>query len=161
MISKTFRAAAITVLALLTPSIAADGADAASWPTGINVAPGIKENIKALYRAVNDPKGSLAVAATFTPNGSFVENGMTFEGHTEISTAIASAYNTTFLTQNHTIFEAYAIQSPGLNLMLRGSSRSERFNGSIQEEDFVAWVTTSKVSLAQGEPKIERLQVFH
>ena len=82
MFPKTFRAAAITALAFLTPSIAADGADAASWPTGIDVAPGIKENIKALYSAVNDPKGSLAVAATFTPNGSFVENGMTFEGHT-------------------------------------------------------------------------------
>ena len=82
MFSKTLRAAAICALAFLTPSIAADGADTASWPTGISVAPGIKENIKALYRAVNDPKGSLAVAATFTPNGSFVENGMVFEGHT-------------------------------------------------------------------------------
>ncbi|KNG49347.1 hypothetical protein DDE82_008431 [Stemphylium lycopersici] len=161
MFPKTFQATAITVLALLTPSVVADGADAASWPTGIDVAPAIKENIKALYSAVNDPKGSLAVAATFTPNGSFVENGMTFEGHTEISTAIAGAYNTTFLTQNHTIFEVFAIQSPGLDLMLRGNSISERFNGSIQEEDFIAWVTTSKLSLDQGEAKIERLQVFH
>jgi hypothetical protein len=82
MLSITFRAAAITALAFLTPSILADGADAASWPTGIEVAPAIKENIKALYHAVNDPKGSLDVAATFTPNGSFVEDGMTFEGHT-------------------------------------------------------------------------------
>jgi hypothetical protein len=82
MFSKTILASTFTALAFLTPSIAADGADAASWPIGIDVAHGIKENIKALYHAVNDPKGSLDVAATFTPNGSFLENGMTFEGHT-------------------------------------------------------------------------------
>ncbi|KAF1919863.1 hypothetical protein BDU57DRAFT_593594 [Ampelomyces quisqualis] len=161
MFSKTILAATFTALAFVTPSIAADGADAASWPIGIDVAYGIKENIKALYQAVNDPKGSLDVAATFTLNGSFLENGMTFEGHTDISTAIAGAYNTTYLTQNHTIFEAYAIRSPGLDLMLRGHSKSEMFNGSIHEEDFIAWVTTNNMSLAEGNPKIERLEVFH
>lgn len=75
----TLFGAALAVLGLLPGPTNSAGTDHATWPS-INIDPLIKENLARAYKAADDPNGGPEVAAAFTPDGSFIDLGMTFTG---------------------------------------------------------------------------------